>query len=253
MFSVKDTLLPTTATPLARALDILEERLFGLPVQMISKNAATVDVRLLDHLAWEHSVDVWDMEWPEDIKRRVVAASAEVHRFKGTPYAIREALAAFDVDSELLEWFQPQGVQDGLEAGSFRVTAYAGGSLYGANENTIDNRMIGAMTAVVQRVAPVSRALVFRLGERFQTDVRLQCGVQVVGVHSDKSEPQTRPLQAENQAVLRAAVCVREVFKETHELRPRPSSVLTGVGVRMASTARAISAQIHDVQRRAVA
>lgn len=157
MFDVKDTLLPPTATPLAKALDILEERLFSLPVQMISKDPATVDVGLLDHLAWEHSVDVWDLDWPEDIKRSVIAVSAEVHRFKGTPYAIRTALAAFDVNIELLEWFEPEGIADGLEAGSFRVTAYFRQSLFPGESVVVSERAIAAIRHVLERVTPVSR------------------------------------------------------------------------------------------------
>ncbi|MBR9651917.1 phage tail protein I [Thalassovita aquimarina] len=220
MFDLKGTQLPPTATPLARALDILEERLFSLPVQMITKDPASVDVGLLDHLAWEHSVDVWDLDWPEDVKRSVIAASAEVHRHKGTPYAIRAALAAFDVDSELLEWFEPEGVADGMEAGSFRVTAYAGRSLYGPTENAIDNKMVYAMTAVVQRVAPVSRKLIFRLGERFGVGGNLCAGMRSAQLHQADLDPE-----------------------------PRPFSVLSGVFPNAAAVRSLRSSEVHFVRR----
>lgn len=164
MSDTRRTILPATATPLAKALDRLEERLFGLPVQMINKDPYTVDVALLDHLAWEYSVDVWDLDWPEDIKRDVIAASIEVHRFKGTPFAIKRALKAFDVYTEFLEWFEPEAVDLGMKRGSFRVTAYAGRALFDPSSDRINERMVHAMTAVVQRVAPVSRKLEFRLG-----------------------------------------------------------------------------------------
>lgn len=45
-------------------------------------------------LAWSNSVDVWDEDWPEAVKRSVIDASWEVHRFKGTRFAIRTGLAA---------------------------------------------------------------------------------------------------------------------------------------------------------------
>lgn len=251
MFEAKDSLLPPTATPLAKALDILEERLFGLPVQMIAKDPAKVDVALLDHLAWEHSVDVWDLDWPEDIKRRVISASAEVHRFKGTPYAIRAALAAFDVDAELLEWFEPEGLADGLAAGSFRVTAYAGRSLYGPSENSIDTRMLHAMNAVVQRVAPVSRRLIFRLGERFGSDAALRAGVRPAQLHRAEIDPGPRPALAQGGPLLRTGLRTRRVFCETHEPQPRPASAPVAAFVRLAARVCAVSQDVHDVQRRA--
>ncbi|PID35270.1 MAG: phage tail protein I [Rhodobacterales bacterium] len=251
MFDVKNTLLPPTATPLAKALDILEERLFSLPVQMISKDPVTVEVGWLDHLAWENSVDTWDSDWPEDIKRSVIAVSAEVHRFKGTPYAIRTALAAFDVDTELLEWFEPEGVADGLEAGSFRVTAYAGRSLYGPNENTIDNRMLHAMNSVVQRVAPVSRKLIFRLGERFRTEGYLRTGVRPAHLHQADIDPGPRPAMVEGGPMLRTGLRTRRVFSETHEPQPRPATAPVAAFVRLAARVLAVSQEFHDVQRRA--
>ncbi|WP_054462417.1 phage tail protein I [Phaeobacter sp. 11ANDIMAR09] len=251
MYDVKNTQLPPTATPLAKALDILEERLFSLPVQMISKDPATVGVGLLDHLAWEHSVDVWDLDWPEDVKRSVVAVSAEVHRFKGTPHAIRTALAAFDVDTELLEWFEPEGVADAMDAGSFRVTAYASRSLYGPNENTIDNRMVHAMNSVVQRVAPVSRKLVFRLGERFRTEGYLRTGARPAHLHQADIDPGPRPAQAEGGPMLRTGQRIRRVCSETHEPQPRPAPAPVAAYVRLAARALAVSQEFHDVQRRA--
>lgn len=251
MFDVNDTLLPPTATDLAKALDVLEERLFLLPVEMVTKNPWKVDARLLDHLAWENSVDVWDLDLPEDIKRSVIAVSAEVHRFKGTPYAIRAALAAFDVDTELLEWFEPEGVTDGLEAGSFRVTAYAGRSLYGPNENTIDNRMVHAMNSVVVRVAPVSRKLIFRLGERFRTEGYLRTGVRPAHLHQTDIDPGPRPALVEGGPVLRTGLRTRRVFSETHEPQSRPATAPVAAFVRLAARVLAVSQEFHDVQRRA--
>lgn len=165
MSDVKDTLLPPTATPLAKALDILEERLFSLPVQMIVKDPATADVGMLDHLAWEHSVDVWDLDWPGDVKRDVIAIAAEVHRHKGTPFAIKRALEAFDVRTELLEWFDDP---DGEGPGTFKVTAYAGRALYSDEEVFINAKMVHAIRSVVQRAAPVSRGFIMAVGAKLR-------------------------------------------------------------------------------------
>jgi hypothetical protein len=42
----------------------------------------------------EWSVDDWDAAWTEDKKRRVIAATKEVHRHKGTRYGVVTALEA---------------------------------------------------------------------------------------------------------------------------------------------------------------
>ena len=251
MFDAKDTLLPPTATPLAKALDILEERLFRLPVEMISKNPQTVDTRLLDHLAWEESVDVWDFDWPDDVKRNVIAASAEVHRFKGTPHAIKLALAAFDVDTELLEWFEPEGIQDGLEPGSFRVTAYAGRSLYGDSENTLNNRMVAAMNAVLRRVAPVSRKLVFRLGEKFQTATYIRNRAGQSQRQDGATDVDPRPEVSSPIVVARTEIAV--AVRNSWLANPAPRDIQSSVGLTLQPAARAValSSEFHDIQRRA--
>lgn len=250
VFDRNDSLLPPTATELAKALDILEERLFDLPVPMITKDPQLVDPGLLDHLAWEHSVDVWDPVWPDSIKRDVIAVSAEVHRYKGTPYAIRTALSAFDVDTDLLEWWEPVGTAAGLEAGSFRVTAYAGRSLYGDNENSINTAMLHALNAVMQRVAPVSRKLIFRLGERFDSEGYLRSGVCAAHLHRAEIDPGPRPHVIDGGPSLRTGLRAACVFALTHEPRPRPTAARTTSFIRQALRQCTVSSEVHDIQRR---
>lgn len=49
---------------------------------------------ILPWLAWALSVDDWDADWPEGTKRNAIAASIAIHRRKGTPRAVKDALAA---------------------------------------------------------------------------------------------------------------------------------------------------------------
>ena len=244
------SILPPNASPLAEALDLLEARLHSLPVSMITKDPATVPVSLLDHLAWEQSVDVWDLEWPEEIKRTVVAMSAELHRYKGTPHAIHLALLPFEVAVEMIEWWQPEGVAQGLERGSFQVTAYAGRSIYPGIRTSVSNEMLEAMTAVVKRAAPVSRKMIFRLGERFRSKVELHGGVRVIQRHDAEIIPRPRPTELQVVQKIRTGQRIRRVSELTHQVEPRPMVSRLGLTLKTMARIQRISAETHHVQRR---
>lgn len=55
-------------------------------------DAATCPLGLLPWLAWVLSVDEWDESWPEARKRQAVLQSVQLHRKKGTPWAVLRAL-----------------------------------------------------------------------------------------------------------------------------------------------------------------
>ncbi len=61
---------------------------------------------LLPWLAWTLSVDVWDDEWNEQQKRNVIRASVEIHKHKGTLFAVEQAIIALGVDANITEWWQ---------------------------------------------------------------------------------------------------------------------------------------------------
>jgi phage tail P2-like protein len=155
-----DVLVPATAPDLARAIDAVEARLFRLPVHRISKDPRTVDEDLLDHLAWEASVDSWNLGWAPDVKRRVIAASEEVHLLKGTPYAVRRAVEAIGLRVDLEEWWQiaPPGAH-----GTFTVIVHAGLGVGSAPAVRVDEALIGLVNQTVRRVAPVSRSFGMRV------------------------------------------------------------------------------------------
>lgn len=89
-------LLPPNSTPLERALAEA-----GIPTCESSADIIRdlwdpqrCPAELLPWLAWAFSVDAWDDAWDETRKRTVVAGSLAWHRKKGTPWAVRQALAA---------------------------------------------------------------------------------------------------------------------------------------------------------------
>lgn len=90
----RPTLLPSNASPLERALALTIGRITDLPVQIDTLwDPARCPAALLPWLAWALSVDEWDTGWTEAQQREVIAASVDIHRHKGTVWAMRRALA----------------------------------------------------------------------------------------------------------------------------------------------------------------
>lgn len=65
---------------------------------------------ILPWLAWAVSVDVWNNDWAESIRRTVIQSSIDVHKRKGTVGALKTALQAFNFDNvKVEEWFDYGG------------------------------------------------------------------------------------------------------------------------------------------------
>lgn len=87
------TLLPNNATATERAIDAATDRDIQILVSDLW-NPAACPAALLPWLAWALSVDDWDAGWSDETKRSTIAVSLEVHRRKGTVWAMRAALRA---------------------------------------------------------------------------------------------------------------------------------------------------------------
>lgn len=65
---------------------------------------------LLDMLAWQFHVDGYEAAYDLEAKERMLLQSLMLHRRKGTPWAVRNALmAAFGMDAGISEWFKYGG------------------------------------------------------------------------------------------------------------------------------------------------
>lgn len=116
---VAQAILPATASGEEKALLAAELARIAMvdPTVIVTIwNPVTCPTALLPWLAQGVSVDVWSDAWSEATKRQVIAASPMVHRLKGTLGAVRRALAAFDLETRIVEWWQ-----DGERRGTFRV------------------------------------------------------------------------------------------------------------------------------------
>ena len=135
-------LLPANATAAERSVSLAVERAAGMPVPVRDVwNPDTCPANLLAWLAWAWSVDVWDPTWTDLQKRQAIKASLDVHRYKGTIGAVREALAALQFDVRVQEWFNqiPEG-----SAYTFRI-------LLEANQIGIDQSSIQQLFSVIER------------------------------------------------------------------------------------------------------
>ena len=61
-------------------------------------DAQRCPVQLLPWLAWAVSVDEWDEAWTEAQKRAQVLGAIALHRKKGTPWAVKQALSRAGVE-----------------------------------------------------------------------------------------------------------------------------------------------------------
>ncbi|HDR0964101.1 phage tail protein I [Pasteurella multocida] len=144
------TLLPTGSTTLEkRAAQIMKSAVENPVIIADLINPDRCPVHLLPYLAWAFSVDKWDENWSEEVKRIVIKQSFFIHKHKGTIGAVKRVVEPIGYLVELKEWFQtqPQGT-----AGTFSLTVEV--SETGLNEQTYNE-----LVRLVNDVKPVSRHL----------------------------------------------------------------------------------------------
>lgn len=144
------TLLPNGASKLEqRAAAILKSAVENPIVIADLINPDKCPVHLLPYLAWAFSVDKWDENWSEEVKRIAIKQSFFIHKHKGTIASVRRVVEPIGYLIELKEWFntQPQG-----KAGTFSLTIEVPES--GLTEQTYNE-----LVRMVNDVKPVSRHL----------------------------------------------------------------------------------------------
>lgn len=142
------SLLPPNATELEFHLEQVVMAATDLPVSITQLwDPYACPLSLLPWLAWAFSVDEWDDRWPEHIKRQVVQNSFDVHRYKGTPYAVQQALDSLNIKTHLREWWAPDGSQ---EPGTMTVVALINENLADSDEGLLTREMLEQVTRVIQ-------------------------------------------------------------------------------------------------------
>ena len=140
------TLLPPTATKLEKNLS--QAIVCEPPIPLRSLwDPQTCPYELLPYLAWQYSVDRWDENWSEEIKRKVIAEAFEIHKLKGTKEAIRRAVEPFGFLIKIIEWWQ-----NNQTPGSF-------GLEIGVLDKGITEESYNELSRIIDDVKPVSRQL----------------------------------------------------------------------------------------------
>jgi len=111
-------LLPPNATELERKLAEVGRDAFDLPSIRVIKDIDHVPARYLPFIAYQKSVDYWDDNWQDSLKRKVIKESKQQHRIKGTAAAVKRALEPFGYEVKLIEWFQ---AEPNLTPGTFNL------------------------------------------------------------------------------------------------------------------------------------
>lgn len=115
------SLLPPNSSALEKDLEQIIERSSDLPVAIKTLwDPWACPSALLPWLAWANSVDDWQESWPEQVKRQVIDASFDVHRYKGTPHAVQRALDSLGISTDIKEWWEDGGTG---QRGTMKVTA----------------------------------------------------------------------------------------------------------------------------------
>ncbi len=142
-------LLPNNSTPLERALGSVAIDRTKITLRTLY-NPDTCPAHLLYQLAWAWSVDRWDDEWSEAVKRSVIRSAYLVHSRKGTIGALRRVVEPFGYLIEIVEWWQtvPEGVP-----GTFALKV-------GVADEGISEETYQELTALIDDARPVSRHMV---------------------------------------------------------------------------------------------
>ncbi len=163
------SILPPSASELERDLELALARIEQVEIPIATLwNPWECPLEVLPFLAWALSVDVWRSDWPEVVKRRVVAGSLSVHRIKGTRPAVENALLDLGVKVDLVEWFEkmPEG-----EPGTFELTAWANENLTPSESTFLNDKLYEQVKLAVDNSKNTRSHYTFKVGARLDSGI----------------------------------------------------------------------------------
>lgn len=102
------SVLPANSTKLELTMErIVAERLKSLDFNFFDLwNPEKCPEKYLYILAWTYNVTLWSDAWDTELKRKVISKWLEIRPYRGTKYAIREALATLGLRCDIREWYE---------------------------------------------------------------------------------------------------------------------------------------------------
>lgn len=141
-------LLPPNSTDLERKVAEELGNNSNLPANLRSLVTLNdVPSQFLPHLAWENSVDRWQQDWPEEVKKQQIKASFEVHKYKGTNYALRKIVEAFGYSVTIYEWWQEVPMS---EPGTFQIAI-------DTNNQSLTEQGLNTLLQLIDDARPLTR------------------------------------------------------------------------------------------------
>ncbi|MEN3968648.1 phage tail protein I [Acinetobacter sp. BWR-L5] len=142
------TLLPPNSTTLERHVCHAASNAIELEVNI--KSIATLKNLPNDFLpliAWQNSVDRWNRNWSEEQKIAQIKASFEIHKYKGTNYALRKIVEAFGYNVTIYEWWQEVPIS---EPGTFQI-------LIDTNNQVLTEQGLKVLLQLIDDAKPLTR------------------------------------------------------------------------------------------------
>lgn len=185
--SASAALLPGNATRAERAVsEAVAARLSAIttPLRQLW-DPETCRADLLPWLSWALSVDDWDPTWPEDVQREVITESIEIHRRKGTPWAVKQSLTRLGfANVEILEGtnqrYDGSISYDGTDTYGNAYGPYEFAVLLNAAE-AVSGGTTGVLTPAL--IAEINRRIDMAKNERSKLVAIYQYGLYYDGEH----------------------------------------------------------------------
>ena len=113
---IKELLPPSLAQDenikaLSQALDTQLQKIENqiINVLILPRIDQISNPELLDLLAWQFHIEGYELAQTVEEKRNLIKSAIELHRYKGTKYAIKKVLEALGLEGQVKEWFEYNG------------------------------------------------------------------------------------------------------------------------------------------------
>ncbi|MDC4882027.1 phage tail protein I [Acinetobacter baumannii] len=103
----------------------------------------------LSILAWQFSVDRWQDDWPDEVKRAQIKNSIKIHTYKGTNFALRSIVESFGYTLEIHEWWQETPMN---QPGTFQITI-------DTNGKPLSEKSYNTLIELIHDAKPLTREL----------------------------------------------------------------------------------------------